>query len=415
MAIDDDKLPLNEDYEAGFISMLDASQAGEVVQIPHPLDKVGEVFNLMPSRYTLISGSTGSGKTSYADFCHVLAPWSFLQKNDMDIHWEVNYFSLERKRLFKHAKWVSWMIYRDNTDLLLSADQILGWKNGPINSEGYKLIRSYDEEMSELLDHVTIYDGKVGVKAIEEIIEERAHSLGTLFKADEHGVFQGTMPVYIEKFDEKNLVETTRRGDKRPYIELEWEGQKFRLNKHGHRYFPIHPRQFVFFLIDGINLLGKGEVLSAISIVLANARDLYGFSPIVITQQNRAMGDITRMKIHGADLSPQLEDIFASSQMGFDADIVIGLFDPYKYKAWDKEGKYGGYCINPMDSISTPSMQTPNGINRFRSMHILKNTFGADGNKFGMKFLGEYNHFQTLPFPDSAEMEVIYSDIRKGV
>lgn len=405
---------LNPEYRDGFLDHLDASQRGEVVYIPHPLNRVGDIYNIMPSRYTLIFGTTGSGKTSYMDFTYILAPWSMMQQNAMDIHWEVNYFSLERKQMFKHAKWVSWMMYRDDANLLVSADQIMGWKNGPMNSEGYKLVRKYDREMSELLEHVNIYDGKVSSSVISRKIRERALELGTFFHADERGIKMDDHLIYIKEFATDGVTEQTKQGEK-VYIELEWEGRKFKLYPDGHKYFPKHPRTFVFFMIDGINLLGNKDVLDDISMELANARDLYGFSPIVVSQQNRAIGDISRMKVHGADLSPQIEDAFKSSQMGFDADLIIGLFDPYKYKSWDKEGKYGGYIINPMGSSSSASMQTPGGINRFRSKHVLKNTFGPDSLRFGMKFLGECNHFETLPFPDTIEMEKVYSDIRKGI
>ena len=408
-------MELNSKYAHGFLSQLDASQRGEVVSIPNALGRVGELYNIMPSRYTLISGSTGSGKTSYADFNYILAPWSWLEANPQtDIYWEVNYFSLERKQMFKHAKWVSWMIYRDDNNLLLSADQIMGWKNGPINKEGYNLVRSYDDEMSGLLEKINIYDGKVDAKVVYRIIKQRGHQLGDLYKSDDIGVYFRDDLIYKECFEDNNLVEETKVGPKK-YILINHKGTEFKIYQDDHRYFPFHKRPFVFFVIDGINLLGSKEVIDEISVAMSDARDIFGFSPVVVTQQNRAMGDIGRMKLHGNDLSPQLEDIFKSSQMGFDADLILGLFDPYKYKAFDKEGKYGGYCIKPMEGHE-PSTMTPGGINRFRSLHILKNTFGQDGGIFGMKFLGECNQFTTLPkVEDSAELAKIYAEIRTGI
>lgn len=408
-------MAVNPKYKAGFLAQLDASQRGDVVYIPNALERVGTVYNIIPSRYTLIAGATGAGKTSYADFTTVLAPYSFLQNNpDFDIYWECNYFSLERKQLFKHAKWVSWMIYRDDNEMLLSSDQILGWQSGPLNTPGYNLVRSYDDEMSDLLDHVRLYDGKVSAKVVSRRIRERGFALGKLFQSDEVGVLFQDDPVYIKRFEDENLIEQSKTGP-RKYIDLTWEGVDFRLYEDDHRYFPKHKRQFVFFVVDGINLLGDKETIDKISMELANARDIFGFSPVVVTQQNRAMGDTGRMKLHGNDLSPQLEDIFKSSQMGFDADLVIGLFDPYRYKAFDKSGMYGGYCVKPMEGHE-PSTMTPGGVSRFRSAHILKNTFGPDGGVFGMKFLGECNHFSTLPKQDDDIMLAkIYAEIRSGI
>jgi hypothetical protein len=405
---------LNSKYEQGFLSQLDASQRGEITYLPNALEGVGDVYNLMPSRYTLISGATGAGKTSFADFEYVLAPWSYLEKlEDSEIYWEVNYFSLERKQMFKHAKWVSWMIYRDDNDMLLSPDQILGWKNGPLNTAGYNLVRSYDDEMSGLLEHVMIKDGKVSPKVLSRIINTRALALGDYYYTDDIGVYYRDNPVYIKRFEDDNFIEESKTGP-RKFMGLSHNGEDFKLYEDDYRYFMYKKKSFVFFVIDGINLLGDKDVIDEISMELANARDRFGFSPVIVTQQNRAMGDIQRMKLHGNDLSPQLEDIFKSSQMGFDADLILGLFDPYRYKAYDKEGKYGGYCINPIEGHEA-SMRTPGGINRFRSMHILKNSFGADGGKFGMKFLGECNHFETLPHPDDILMQKIYAQVRSGV
>ena len=406
---------LNAKYAHGFLAQVDASQRGEVVSIPNGLDRMGEVFNIMPSRYTLISGATGAGKTSYADFNYILKPWSWLQKNpEHKIYWEVNYFSLERKQLFKHAKWVSWLIYRDDPEMLVSADQLMGWKDGPISREGYDLVRTYDDEMGALLDHVNIFDGKVNATVLHRKIHQRGHALGDLYKSDDIGVLYRDSVVYMERFEDKNLVEDTKTGPMK-YISINREGETFRLYEDDHRYFPFHEKPFVFFVVDGINLFGSKEIIDEVSVALAEGRDLYGFSPIVVTQQNRSMGDIGRMKLHGNDLSPQLEDIFKSSQMGFDADLILGLFDPYRYKAFDSSGVYGGYTIKPVNGHE-PSTMTPGGINRFRSIHILKNTFGQDGGVFGLKFLGECNNFNTLPKPDDTEnLQKIYAEIRSGI
>lgn len=408
-------MAMNRKYAEGFINHLDASQRGEVVYIPLGLERMDKIFNIMQSRYTLVFGATGSGKTSFVDFTYILNPWCYLKNNeDKDMYWEVNYFSLERKAMFKHARWVSWLMYRDDTELLVSGDQIMGWGDGPINSQGYKLVRSYDEEMSELLEHVDIRDGKINLQTLERRIKNRRQALGTYFYSDDIGVKRDDELIYVERFDDKGLTETTKLGEKK-YIELTWQGKLFRLYEDDYKYFPKNPKQFVFFIVDGINLLGDKDQMDKISVALADARDRFGFSIVMVSQQNRAQGDIQRLKHHGADLSPQLEDVFKSSQMGFDSDLIIGLFDPYKYKAWDKEGKFGGYMINPPSGIGTPCMLTPDGRNRFRSAHILKNTFGPADNKFGMKFLGECGHFATLPYPDTFELEAVYDDIKRGI
>jgi len=98
-------MAVNDRYSRGFLRQVEAAMRGDVMYIPNPLDRIGETYNLMQSRYHLIGGATGSGKTSFADYDYILHPWSYTVKNaeDSDMHWEAVYFSLERKRMFKHA------------------------------------------------------------------------------------------------------------------------------------------------------------------------------------------------------------------------------------------------------------------------------------------------------------------------
>lgn len=402
---------LNERYRSGFIEQIDASRRGDVIYIPTFLDRVNEIFNLMQARYTLLFGSTGTGKTALMDYLYVLAPWSFLRTNEPDVHWEVLYFSLERKVMFKHAKWISWLLYRDK-DIQVAADELMGWGADPLNDSGYKMVRGYDEEMSEMLEHVRLYDGKISVDKLRSIITARARALGDLYYADGDNVFMND-DVHVTTFTEKGKIEKTAIGD-RKYVELSHKGKPFKLYEEETRYFLHNLKTFLFICIDGIGLFGssdfskKKSVLDEVSDILQHARDVYGFSPVVVSQQNRELGSTQRLKLHGADLSPQLEDIQGSSQMAHDSDLAIALFDPFQYKSYDTQGMYGGYNI-------LQGMMHPKGFVRFRSLHILKNSFGFAGKRFGLKFLGESNHFETLPLASDADaLAQIYADIAAG-
>ena len=403
-------MELNQKYKAGFLSLLDTALSGDVIHIPNPLDRVGDAFKLMQSRYHLIQGATGSGKTSFADYMYILGPQEFI-KNNPDIHWEVCYFSLERKEAFKHARWISWMIKRD-TGRLIPADDILGFGDVKLTKEWYDFIRGYDSEMDAMLDHIQMRDGKIKPDVVKRTIETRARDLGTYYYTDGEFAWKAGDAVYLEAFTDKNLFEATKAGNRR-YIELEHKGEKFKLYQDDHRYFLHNPKTFVFIIVDGINLLGSKEDIDEVSLLLADSRDKFGFSPVVITQQNRAQGDIQRVKLHGADMTPQLEDVYKTSQCSFDCDVAIGIFDPYRYKAVNKFGSYFGYQI--VGHPPQGSMMHPRGFSRFRSCHILKNNFGMDGAMYGLRFTGESGHFETLPLPDTVELDQIYSEIMQGL
>lgn len=70
-----------------------------------------------------------------------------------------------------------------------------------------------------------------------------------------------------------------------------------------------------------------------------------------------------------------------------DADVVISLFDPLRYHTNDY-------------SYNAEAFRNPNtGAKGFRSVKILKNTYGEDDIRIGMAFHGQTGIFKELPKP----------------
>lgn len=406
---------VSEDF-LEFMSDVKSASAGDVFSFPTPFPRMGLEFNLTSHTYTLIMGQPGGGKTSLADFMYILSLWSFLKTNeiDEDVHWEVIYFSLERSRKFKIAKWTSWMIYRDHNYLIppLSMLGKSGSKTGTLNQKGLDLVESYAEEVTSLLEHVNIYDGKQTLEKVKEIVSERALALGDIYTSNSSQVFKYTHkspePELVGSFS-KEVVRKTSKGDEM-YMELtDSLGLTFKITKNKKVYRPFKKKQFVYIIVDGINLFINKETIDAISVFLADARDIFGFSPVVVSQQNRSIHDTSRKKFYGGDLSPKMSDAYGSSQMSFDCDVCIGAFDPLDSYSLDANGFFGGYDIEN-------GMTTDTGINRFRSLHLLKTSFGAAGKAYGVKFLGEVGHFEELPpSTDVEKLFEIYRVIYNGM
>jgi hypothetical protein len=116
---------------------------------------------------------------------------------------------------------------------------------------------------------------------------------------------------------------------------------------------------------------------------LRYARDFYGYSPVVVSQFNRDISNPTRIK--NGDVEPQLEDFADSSATQNDADVVMGLFDPMRYKVSDPSG----YNLDKLvDSY---------GAKYFRSLRLIKNSYGEDDVRIGLGFLGQIGMFKELP------------------
>jgi hypothetical protein len=81
--------------------------------------------------------------------------------------------------------------------------------------------------------------------------------------------------------------------------------------------------------------------------------------------------------------------------------MVISLFDPHRYKTTDTM-----YDVNKFIDDST-------GANYFRSIKILKNSYGEDSIKIGMAFHGAIGVFKELPKKDQME-GFDYSELFNG-
>ena len=116
---------------------------------------------------------------------------------------------------------------------------------------------------------------------------------------------------------------------------------------------------------------------------LRYARDFFGYSPVVVSQFNRDISNPIRIK--QGDVEPNLEDFKESSQTQDDADVILALFDPMRYKVADPSG----YDLN--------KLKDEFGAKYFRSVRLIKNSYGEDDIRIGLGFLGSIGMFKELP------------------
>ena len=91
------------------------------------------------------------------------------------------------------------------------------------------------------------------------------------------------------------------------------------------------------------------------------------------------------MRIKNGDVEPQLEDFADSSSTQNDADVVVALFDPMRYKVEDPSG----YQLD--------KLKDEYGAKYFRSLRLIKNSYGEDDVRIGLGFLGQIGMFKELP------------------
>jgi len=311
--------------------------------IPMGFDRLNRYIGIRKSMYFLVGGLTGSGKTSFIDDAFVLNPFDwYISHSDPKIKLRIIYRSMERTRVYKLAKWVSRKIFLDH-GIIIPVTKLLGWTDR-MNHDEHDLFLMYEDYMGRMDDVITIIDGPENPVGIAK--ELKAHAL-------QHGK--------IEQVDEFNK-----------------------------RYFPNNEREITLVIIDHIGLLKttkdqttKKQAIDKMSDELRYARDFYGYTPVVVSQFNRDISNPIRIK--NGDVEPQLEDFAESSSTQNDADVVLALFDPMRYKVADPSG------------YDLEKLKDEYGGKYFRSLRLIKNSYGEDDVRIGLGFMGQIGMFKELP------------------
>lgn len=311
--------------------------------IPMGFDRLNRYVGIRKSMYFLVGGLTGSGKTSFVDDAFVLNPfdWYIMQK-DPKIKLSIIYRSMERSTTYKLAKWVSRKIFLDQ-GIVIPVPKLLGWTD-KMTSDEHDLFLMYEDYANRMSECITIIDGPDNPINITKNLREHAMKNGR-----------------IEQLDEYNRI-----------------------------YIPNNENEITIVVADHIGLLKttkdystKKDVIDKMSDELRHARDFYGYTPVVVSQFNRSISNIQRIK--NGDVEPQLEDFAESSQTQNDADVVLALFDPMRYKVADPSG------------YDTNKLIDQYGAKYFRSLRLIKNSYGEDDVRIGLGFLGQIGMFKELP------------------
>lgn len=333
--------------------------------IPMGFNRLNKYIGIRKSMYYLVGGLTGSGKTSFIDDAFVLNPFDWYYENHIkndrtDIRLRINYWSMERSRTYKLAKWLARKIYIDK-GVEIQVSKLLGWNSEKLTNEELEMVKEYEPYMDAMEQVITIYDGADNAVGIAKEIKRYALEHGQIVDVDEY-------------------------------------------NK---KYIPNDENLITLWVVDHIGLLKttkaqptKKQAIDKMSDEFRYARDLYGFSFIAVSQFNRSIANPIRIKT--GDVEPQLEDFKESSSTQDDADVVLALFDPIRYKVDDPSG----YDLD--------QLRDEYGAKYFRSMRLIKNSYGEDDIRIGLAFMGSIGYFKEMP--KRVDMtDDIYEEIRTKI
>lgn len=319
---------------------------GKNTGVPMGFQRLNNHISIRKAMYYLLGGYTGSGKTSIADDAFVLNPIDYIlteKPENVDMH--ITYFSMERRKNFKLAKWISRKIFLD-TGFTIPINRMFGWckKSEILTLDEHDLIKMYEDYINALLSKIDIIQGPQNPTGMRKYIDDYALKNGNLDTTDK------------------------------------WRP----------KYTASNPKTIHLIIRDTIGLTKLEKDLSnkkaAIDKTSEDAqrwRDLYNYSILDISQFNRDIANPIRIK--NGDVEPMLEDFKETGSTQENADIVMSLFDPMRYKVPDPSG----YDLD--------RLKDDNGSKKYRSLKILKNSYGSDDIRIGMALHPSIGLFKEMP------------------
>lgn len=315
--------------------------------IPMGFDRINKYIGIRKRIFTLIFGAPGSGKSALCHNAYILNPFDYYMLNKEKVKIKFILFSMERSKVYILAKWISRKIFLDQ-GILIPISKLLGWWDVKLTKDEHDLFLCYQNYIDELLSVCDIIEGPQNPTGIYKYVKNYAESIGK-----------------VESIDEFHK-----------------------------KYIPNHANQIVLPIVDHLGLskpekgMNKKESIDKVSEYLQMFRDFYGFSPVAVSQINRDLSNPIYQKLDSFE--PNLDQIKESGRPAEDSDIVISLFQPSRYKTTDVSYKIDNFI-------------SPTGGDFFRSVKILKNTYGESDIRCGMGFMGVTGDFKELPKPKEME------------
>lgn len=317
---------------------------GENAGIPIGFDKLNSYIGIRKKIYTLIFGSSGTGKSSLAQNAYILNPydWYISKENKSKIKLKIVYFSMERSSTYIAAKWICRKIFLEH-GVLIPLATLMGWKKEKLSKDEHDLFLMYEDYVDGMEDIVEIIDGP----------------------QNPTGIYK-----WIKNYAEKN-------------------GKDEQISEFKKIYTPNNEHLITIVMVDHQSLIRKEkglttkkEAIDKLSEYLQIARDKYSFSPVLIAQQNREIASLGYQKMESFE--PMPEHIKDSATTYEDSDICISLFDAIKFKTAAPTGH------------DLTKLVDDKGAKFYRSLKIHKNSWGEDDIRCPLAFHGAIGLFKEM-------------------
>lgn len=348
--------------------------SGQINCIPSNFTRFRNTYvGLEQGKYTIVTASTKIGKTQIGDSMFLYNPFFYAFNHRDKVRLKIFYFSLEMSATEKYRQFMSHLLYiksrgqiRIDTKNLRSINE-----NLPLSDEVLNILQS-----AEYKDLYEFFEKNV------VIIDNIRNPYGIYKFCKDYALQKGTQ--HYKKVDFLNTNgEVLETKEIRDYYEQD------------------DPDEYRIIIVDHYKLFTpeKGKDLySTIASWSSNhaidLRNNYNYSIIGVQQQAPAQESNENQKLN--KLKPTLDGLGDYKASAQDADLIMGLYSPFRYGIRE----YEGYDITKFKD-------------HIRFLEVMGGREGGGGDICPLYFDGAVNYFQELPLPNNTmQLDAVYKRIQ---
>ena len=342
--------------------------------IPFPFPRFRAwVPGIEDSKFIVVTANQKVGKSKLCDFLFVYSTLFFILEHP-EIRVKVLYFTLEMSPQEKYNEFLCHLLFRLDGIQISPTELKSTDKDNPVDPSILELLETerYQRYIQAFENMVEYIDDQRNPTGINKYCREYALTHGHLNykKGLKKNSFTGEM-------EEADIIDSDNA------------------------YTPDDPEERRIVIIDNasnLNLesgLKKMETIDKMSKYGITLRNQLHFIFVLIQHQAQAQEGIENIKLN--KLKPSSDGLADCKTTTRDANMVIGLYSPFKYGLRD----YEGYDITKFK-------------NNIRFMEIIEDRdYGANGQICPLFFNGAISTFAELPRPENkTELERVYSHLQ---
>ena len=342
--------------------------------IPFPFPRF-KVFlpGTQMGKYIIVTANQKIGKTKFCDFVYVYETLFFIMEHP-EVRVKILYFCLEESPRKKYTEFLCHLLYRFDRIEISPTELESTDKDHPVPQE---ILDKLDSERYQRY-----------IKKFEEMVEyidSEKNPTGINTKCRDYALSHGHLN--FKEIDVKELDGTT---SKRKIVN------------------PVNPytaddsEEYRIAILDNTSNLStesgmkKMETVEKMSKYFITLRDQLNFTIVCIQHQAQAQEGIENFKLNR--IKPSSDGLADCKTTTRDANMVIGLYSPFKYGLTE----YEKYDITKFR-------------NHIRFMEVIEDRdYGANGNICPLYFDGAVSFFKELPNPDDyTGMQRVYEVLER--